>query len=92
MSSGNVTLHPFISGAAAILEACPERAQQVERETSLNISEIVRDSSTSVGMTRNGYSSIPGNNGTGLMKGIDETEVAAVLSQARHVPGGEIAK
>jgi len=27
MSSGNVTLHPFNSGAAAILRACPERAQ-----------------------------------------------------------------
>src|SRR5882724_864322 len=27
MSSGNVTLHPFNSGAAAILSACPERAQ-----------------------------------------------------------------
>ncbi len=40
MSSGNVTLHPFNSGAAAILRACPERAQRVERETSLNISEI----------------------------------------------------
>jgi hypothetical protein len=60
MSSGNVTLHPFISGAAAILRACPERAQRVERETSLDISvlrkpritETVRDSSTSVGMTK----------------------------------------
>src|SRR5205085_9065291 len=59
MSSGNVTLHPFNSGAAAILQACPERAQRVERETSLDISvltrrpttEIVRDSSTPVGMT-----------------------------------------
>jgi D-amino-acid oxidase len=38
MSSGNVTLHPFNSGAAATLRACPERAQRVERETSLNIS------------------------------------------------------
>ena len=51
MSSGNVTLHPLNSGAAAILRACPERAQRVERETSLNISvltsgwrtEIIRD-------------------------------------------------
>jgi hypothetical protein len=41
------------------LRACPERAQRVEWEKSLNISmltafpktEIVRDSSTSVGMT-----------------------------------------
>jgi hypothetical protein len=40
MSSGNVTLHPFNSGAAAILRACPERAQRVERETSLNISVL----------------------------------------------------
>jgi len=39
MSSGNVTLHPFNSGAAATLRACPERAQRVERETSLTISE-----------------------------------------------------
>jgi len=39
MSSGNVTLHPFNSGVAAILRACPERAQRVERETSLAISE-----------------------------------------------------
>jgi hypothetical protein len=38
MSSGNVTLHPFNSGAAAIMRACPERAQRVERETSLIIS------------------------------------------------------
>jgi hypothetical protein len=38
MSSGNVTLHPFNSGAAAILKACPERAQRVEREKSLTIS------------------------------------------------------
>jgi hypothetical protein len=38
MSSGNVTLHPFNSGATAILRACPERAQRVERETSLDIS------------------------------------------------------
>jgi hypothetical protein len=60
MSSGNVTLHPFASGAAAMLRACPERAERVEWETSLNISvlteltttEIVRDSSTSVGMTK----------------------------------------
>jgi hypothetical protein len=36
MSSGNVTLHPFNSGAAAMLRACPER---VERETSLDISD-----------------------------------------------------
>jgi hypothetical protein len=40
MSSGNVTLHPFNSGVAAILRACPERAKQVERETSLNISVL----------------------------------------------------
>jgi hypothetical protein len=60
MSSGNVALHPFNSGVAAIVRACPEREQRVEWETSLNISvltafpktEIVRDSSTSVGMTR----------------------------------------
>ena len=51
MSSGNVTLHPFNSGAAAILRACPERAKRVERKTSLDISEIVRDFSTSVEMT-----------------------------------------
>jgi len=38
MSSGNVTLHSFNSGGAAILKACPERAQRVERETSLTIS------------------------------------------------------
>src|SRR5207248_6798351 len=57
MSSGNVTLHPFRSGAAAILRACPERAKRVEWETSLDVSvflnsEIFRDSSTSVGMTK----------------------------------------
>jgi hypothetical protein len=40
MSSGNVTLHPLNSGVAAILRACPERAQRVERETSLNISVL----------------------------------------------------
>jgi 23S rRNA (cytosine1962-C5)-methyltransferase len=59
MSSGNVTSHPFHSGAAATWRACPERAQRVERETSLPISvedrcngrTIFRDSSTSVGMT-----------------------------------------
>jgi hypothetical protein len=39
MSSGNVTLHPLNSGAAAILKACPERAQRVERETPLTISD-----------------------------------------------------
>jgi hypothetical protein len=39
MSSGNVTLHPFNSGAVAILKACPERAQRVERETSLAVSD-----------------------------------------------------
>jgi hypothetical protein len=39
MSSGNVTLHPFNRSAAVILKACPERAQRVERETSLDISE-----------------------------------------------------
>src|SRR5438132_10220930 len=49
--SGNVTLHPFNSGAAATLRACPERAQRVERETSLDVSEIVGDSSTPLGMT-----------------------------------------
>jgi len=38
MSSGNVTLHPFNSGVAARLRACPERAQRVEWETSQNIS------------------------------------------------------
>ena len=27
MSSGNVTLHPFYSGAAAMVRACPERAE-----------------------------------------------------------------
>jgi putative endonuclease len=43
MSSGNVTLHPINSGAAAILRACPERAQRVEREESLDISEMSRD-------------------------------------------------
>jgi hypothetical protein len=37
MSSGNVTLHPFKRDAAAVLRACPERAQRVERETSLTI-------------------------------------------------------
>ena len=52
MSSGNVTLHPFNSGAAAILRACPERAERVERKTSLDISEIIGDSSTSLGMTK----------------------------------------
>jgi D-amino-acid oxidase len=41
MSSGNVTLHPFNSGAAATLRACPKRAQRVERETSLTISDSV---------------------------------------------------
>jgi len=54
-----VTLHPFNSGAAAILRACPERAQRVEREDSLNISavaereepEISRDVSTAVDIT-----------------------------------------
>jgi hypothetical protein len=39
ISSGNVTLHPFDSGAAAILKARPEQAERVERETSLNVSE-----------------------------------------------------
>jgi hypothetical protein len=34
MSSGNVRLHPFNSGAAAIVRACPEREQRVEWETS----------------------------------------------------------
>jgi hypothetical protein len=64
MSSGNLTLHPLISGEAAILKACPERAKRVERETSVDISDIsvlselttteIRiDSSTSVGMTKN---------------------------------------
>jgi hypothetical protein len=37
MSSSNVTLHPFNSGPAAMLRACPERAKRVEWETSLNI-------------------------------------------------------
>jgi len=35
MSSGNVRLHPFNSGAAVILKACPERVKRVEWETSL---------------------------------------------------------
>ena len=38
MSNSNVTLHPLNSGPAAMLKACPERAQRVEWETSLNIS------------------------------------------------------
>ena len=63
MSSDNVTLHPVKSGEAAKVRACPERAERVERETSLNISdghyikETVRDSSTSVGMTKAGSDS-----------------------------------
>jgi hypothetical protein len=60
MLSGNVTLHPFNSGAAAMLRACPERAQRVEWETSLTISAnslrngqtTFRDSSASLGMTK----------------------------------------
>src|SRR5437588_12140016 len=57
MSGSNVTLHPFRSGAAAILRACPERANESNGrhllmfQCSLN-SEIFRDSSTSVGMTK----------------------------------------
>src|SRR6202043_525361 len=46
MSSGNVTLHPFNSGATAMLRACPERAERVERETSLDISEETRTGNT----------------------------------------------
>ena len=50
MSSGNVTacsrklseLHPFKTSAAALLRACPERAQRVERETSLAIVNFAR--------------------------------------------------
>ena len=53
MSSGNVTLHPSKGGTAAILRACPERAQRVERETSLTISETVTDSSTALRSARN---------------------------------------
>jgi len=34
--SGNVTLHSVNRGKAAILWACPERAQRVEREESHN--------------------------------------------------------
>jgi len=41
MSSGNVTLHPADSGEAAILRACPERAERVEWETSLIISDYL---------------------------------------------------
>ena len=51
MSSGNVTLHPINSGEAGKLKACPERAKRVEWETSLNVSEMARDSSTSLRMT-----------------------------------------
>jgi hypothetical protein len=57
MSTGNVRLHPFYSGAAALMRACPERAERVEWETSLALVganrdlEILRDFSTSVEMT-----------------------------------------
>jgi len=41
MLSGNVTLRSVHCGEAAILSACPERAQRVERETSLDISDQI---------------------------------------------------
>jgi hypothetical protein len=50
--SGNVTLHPITSGEAATVKACPERADRVEREESLTISEIFRNVSTLLDMTR----------------------------------------
>jgi hypothetical protein len=53
MSSGNVTLHPVYRGEAAIMKACPERAKRVEWETSLSISEIVKDSSTALSFAQN---------------------------------------
>ena len=43
MSSGNVAVHSDNSGETAMLKACPERAQRVEWEIPLNISEIARD-------------------------------------------------
>jgi len=52
MSSGNVTLHPFASGPAAMLRACPERAERVERETSLDISDF-RNSKRFLDFARN---------------------------------------
>ena len=35
-------LHPFNSGEAATLTASPERAKRVERETSLDVSVLLR--------------------------------------------------
>jgi hypothetical protein len=51
--SGNVTLHPVNSGEAAIMKACPERAERVEWEESLTINQhTMRDVSTPLDMTK----------------------------------------
>ena len=55
MSSDNVTLHPINSGEAAIVRACPERAERVEWETSLGVSGI-RNSKRFLGPSRTGTS------------------------------------